>query len=179
MTTVIGNGMQQKFTVYSEAMQNAVRRFTSKGGNILVSGAYIGSDAYDSIYPAHRDSTLIEETQRFIKDVLGYRSVSGKASKKGIVAPKKNDRLDFGNSNMEFYNSMNPVSYCVESPDGIAPAGKKSSTVMRYADSGISAGTAHEGDGYRTVCLGFLIETLKEAKDIDNIIKITLDFFDR
>lgn len=179
VTTVVGNGMQQKFTVYSEAMQNAVRRFTSKGGNILVSGAYIGSDAYDSIYPAHRDSTLIEETQRFIKDVLGYRSVSGKASKKGIAAPKKNDRLDFGNINMKFYNSMNPVSYCVESPDGIAPAGKKSSTVMRYADSGISAGTAYDGEGYRTVCLGFPIETLKEDKDIENIIKITLDFFDR
>ena len=43
--------------------------------------------------------------------------------------------------------------------------------------TGISAGVAFEGKGYRTVCIGFPIETLLEDEDIDSIIHITLDFF--
>ena len=50
---------------------------------------------------------------------------------------------------------------------------------MRYSDTGISAGVSYEGDGYRALSFGFPIETLREEKDIDNLIDITLDFFDR
>ena len=34
-----------------------------------------------------------------------------------------------------------------------------------------------EGNGYRTVSLGFPIETMKNEKDIDRIISLTLEFF--
>ena len=63
--------------------------------------------------------------------------------------------------------------------DGISPASGKSRSFMRYADTGISAGICHEGNGYRTVCLGFPIETLDSEEDIDRIIRLTLEFFSR
>ena len=50
---------------------------------------------------------------------------------------------------------------------------------MRYSDTGIGAGVCHEGTGYRTVCIGFPIETLKNEKNIDSIISITLEFFSK
>ena len=50
---------------------------------------------------------------------------------------------------------------------------------MRYTDTGISAGVCFEGNGYRAVSIGFPIETLKEEKDINNIISVTLEFFSK
>lgn len=78
-----------------------------------------------------------------------------------------------------FHNTINSVCYSVEAPDAIAPASKKGSTFLYYKDTRLSAGICYEGTGYRTVCLGFPIETLKEKKSIDNIISITLDFFNK
>ena len=50
---------------------------------------------------------------------------------------------------------------------------------MTYPDTDISAGTAYEGNGYRTVCLGFPIEVVCEEKDLYEIINTTLEFFRR
>ena len=50
---------------------------------------------------------------------------------------------------------------------------------MRYTDTELSAGVCFEGTGYRAVSLGFPIETLKNEKDIDTIIKTTLQFFSK
>jgi hypothetical protein len=50
---------------------------------------------------------------------------------------------------------------------------------MRYADSGITAGVCKEGSGYRTVCLGFPIESLTSEENINDIIGLTLEFFRR
>lgn len=76
-------------------------------------------------------------------------------------------------------NLINPHKYSVESPDGIMPSSSNGAVFMRYADSGISAGVCHEGDNYRTVCLGFPIEALEDEEDINHIITITLDFFNK
>ena len=80
---------------------------------------------------------------------------------------------------MEICNEMNPERYCVESPDGIVPASSKGCTIMRYADTRIGAGICHDGGNYRTVCLGFPIESLSSEEDIDNIVGLTLDFFEK
>jgi hypothetical protein len=76
-------------------------------------------------------------------------------------------------------NQINPYKYSVESPDGIKPSSANGKTIMRYADSGISAGVMHEGKNYKTVCLGFPIEALEDEDKIEYIITITLDFFNK
>ena len=76
-----------------------------------------------------------------------------------------------------FYNTVNPDCYSVESPDGIEPSATAGCTLFRYTDTGISAGVGYEGNGYRTVSLGFPIEVLVNEEDIEKIINITLDFF--
>ena len=50
---------------------------------------------------------------------------------------------------------------------------------MRYSDTGTPAGIRYDADGYRTVCMGFPIEALKNEEDIDTIIKKTLEYFNR
>ena len=178
VTTSVGTGMQQKFSVFPKEMQNSLKAFTGKGGNILLSGAYIGTDVWDSVFPVRQDSLLIEETRKFVRDVLGYKLASGAGSRKGRAVFTRNCRIA-GNDGKEFNicNEINPLKYCVESPDGIAPASEKGHIIMRYADSGIPAAICHEGNSYRTVCIGFPIEALKEESETEDIIAITLDYF--
>lgn len=178
VTTVVGNGERQKFTVFPAEMQKALKEYTAKGGNVLVSGAHIGTDIWDQVYPAAVDSTFRAESKRFAEKVLGFRWMTNYAGRKGIVVPVQGTSPAIGKE-LAFYNEPGPDRYCVETPDGLVPSSSEGCTIMRYADTGISAGVGFEGSGYRTVCLGFPIETLRNEDDIKHIIRITLDYFSK
>ena len=52
VTTRVGRGaIQDRYTVFPVPMQDALRDYAAKGGSILVAGAYIGTDAWDQVYP--------------------------------------------------------------------------------------------------------------------------------
>ena len=78
---------------------------------------------------------------------------------------------------MEVVMEMNPDVYCIEYPDGLAPASSNGQTILRYADSNISAGVAYQGQGFRTVSLGFPIEVLKEEDMIARLMENILKYF--
>jgi len=57
--------------------------------------------------------------------------------------------------------------------------GKNSGIFLKYADSGIPAGIYNDAGDYRTVILGFPIETIIQSEAIDSIIEKSLKFFER
>ena len=179
VTTVVGNdSLGTRFSIFPAEMQNALMDFTAGGGNVLISGAYIGTDVWGQIYEHSIDKEAQAETQKFVRNILGYKWVRGHGSRSGKVRYVTDGSIDScDEDDHTFHNSINPDRYCVETPDGISPSGKNSETIMRYSDTGISAAIGHQGDGYRTVCIGFPIETLKTEESIDTIISTTLDFF--
>lgn len=181
VTTVVGSNPEPKYQVFPVSFQSALKSFTESGGNVLLSGAHIATDVWDEIYPAKTDSAYRADTQEFVKEVLGYKLVTNFAGRKGSVSIVKSSRMGVTDGEeWQFHNEINPDCYSVETPDGIAPASSKTgSTFMRYPDTELSAGICHQGKGYRTVCLGFPIETLKKEKDIDQIIKLTLEYFNK
>ena len=75
-----------------------------------------------------------------------------------------------------FNTELGDQVYCVESPDGLNPVGPGAWTVFRYAENNISAGVAYEGD-YKTVILGFPVETLDSQEQIDCLIGEIARFF--
>ncbi len=177
VTTVVGSKPEQKFSIFPYEMQNRLKEFTASGGHVLISGANIATDVWDGIYPVQIDKTYRAATKKFVTETLGYQWVRNSASRSGEVRGIE-DGAQAGM--MEYHNETNSETYCVESPDGISPVSSETgSTFMVYPDSRISAGVLYEGKGYRTVSLGFPIETLKNEKDIDSVINITLEFFNR
>ncbi|MGM9736358.1 MAG: xanthan lyase [Candidatus Cryptobacteroides sp.] len=166
-----------KFTVFTSGMQDALRKFTSRGGNVMASGSNIGTDIWDRIYPVRKDSIFTESSIRFAKDVLGFRWMTNHASRSATVKIVAKDAKCPGRT-MCYSNTPNPDIYCVESPDGIVPSDDRGRTFARYADTGVSAGVSFEGDGYRTVCYGFPLECLIDEKDLYDTISATLEFFD-
>ena len=181
VTTASGNDGAGKFTVFPTEMQNAIKAYTSEGGNVFVSGANIATDIWDQIYPVETDEAFRAEAKIFARNILGYKWVRNFGSKDGSVQFVKSTRMETRKGKtFRFYNTINDRCYSVETPDGIAPASSKTgSTFLRYSDTDISAGICHTGNGYKTVCIGFPLETLKEEKNIDHIIQTTLDFFSK
>ena len=164
----------QNYSIFTPQIQKAIRNFTSNGGNVLVSGAYIGTDIWDQVFPIQIDKDERKTAIEFAEKVLGYKWQGGFAGRCGNINP-------YGDwtgmtEPMSLYNCQNTVSYCVESTDGISPASAKGQTVLRYPSTGVSAGIKYQGTGYKTVCLGFPIETLKTAEAIDALISSCLTY---
>ena len=159
VTTMVGRGEKDpRFKVFPEELRNALRSFTESGGNIIVSGADIATDAWSDVYPLRHDQDEDLACQDFIKSVLGYTFVSDHGTNTAFAG------------GMEFWNSPNPVSYCVENPDAIGPASKSAKVIMRYDATSRPAAVLFNGQGYRVVSYGFPIETLKSKEDIRKVL---------
>lgn len=76
-----------------------------------------------------------------------------------------------------FNQQKNDYIYNVENPDGIAPASADAATFLRYSGSGISAGVCKKGACYRSVCIGFPIETILDPSGTASLMKVILEFF--
>ena len=144
-----------RYTVFPEAFQAALRRYTAAGGNVILSGAYIATDAWDAVYQGVQKAP--ESTRNFIREVLGYRWVTNFGDRSGRAAPLSSAPMPL--PAMTYNRDWSSSVYRVESPDGIAPAGKQARTLMRYEGSQIGAAVAFDGPGYRCVSFGFPLET--------------------
>lgn len=180
VTTTVGGAFDSpRFQVFPAEMIAALSAAADSGVNLLVNGANIGTDAWDQIYPYEKDDDEALSTQKFIKNVLGYKWVMNYAGRSGEVSFAQDSLYAAKAPAGAFYTAPNPERYCVETPDGISPSSKKGSIIMRYSDTSTPAGIRYEADGYRTVCMGFPIEALKKEEDIYMIIKKTLEYFNR
>mgnify|MGYP002672199863 FL=1 len=180
ITTVVGTGkVPDRFQVFPTDLQQAIRRFTEDGGNVLVSGANIGTDVWDGIYTVHKDSLYTASTKEFVEKTLGYRWMTNYASRNATVKVRNNGQISLSVPEFQFHKERNPFIYCVETPDGIVPSSDKSQSFLRYSDTNISAGTCFEGNGYRTVCIGFPIEVISGEAAIEPLIKDIMKFLDK
>ena len=69
LTTRIGSGaVPDRYAVFPEALQEALKIYTAAGGNILISGAYIATDAWDPVYQGVPKAS--DDTRSFVKTVL-------------------------------------------------------------------------------------------------------------
>ncbi len=176
--TPAGAGAVRKsaFKVFPERLRQAITKFTAAGGNVMISGANIGTDICDRIYPIEQDSLYQAEAQRFAKDVLGYVWLTNYASRKGLVSTIGDAGMELS-GDFAFYQQTNDYIYKVETPDGILPASGSGSIFLRYADSGIPAGVCGKGKGYKTVCIGFPLETITDRQAMTDLFIATMKFF--
>jgi hypothetical protein len=168
--TFIGNAKKTpEFKTFPLALQQSIRLYCLNGGNLLVSGAFIGSDLCESEKPVQIDKI-------FIENILKYKFRTSQASVSGNVNMVNSPYKYFKKSGMSYYDQPNSISYFVESPDAIEPVGEGSFTICRYAENNLSAGVAYSGI-YKTCALGFPFETLQSEKDRVKLMESILLFF--
>ncbi len=156
-----------KFKTFSQAQQQAITDYCNGGGNIIVSGDFVGSDFWDNPFATKEDKDWAQNTLKY-KWRNNNGAVGGKI--KAVSSPFESIQ-----GNFEYYNELNSESYVVEHPDAIEPVGDNSFTVFRYSENNLSAGTFYKGKTYSTCILGFPIESVKEQEKRNELVKQILE----
>lgn len=181
VTTPVGRGgiLPDRFQVFPERFRKAITSYCGNGGNIIVSGSNIGTDLWDRVYPAAIDSTYQAESQKFATEVLGYKWLTNYAERHGEVRAVQQNaiRLAGIKKPFAFHQQPNSTIYHVETPDGLLPASKNATIFLRYNATNIPAGICNEGKGYRSISIGFPIETIKDDTERTALMKAIMDYF--
>lgn len=168
--TKLGRGyFVPEFKTYPKELQDKITNYCQQGGNILVSGAYIGSDLWRSQNPKQEDMA-------FASNILKYQLREAQASANGNVISVSSPFSFKGE--FDFYNRPNSISYGVESPDAIEPVGENSFTIFKYTENNLSAGIASQ-TYYKTCVLGFPFEVIKDEDQRNDLMKGILSFMFR
>ncbi len=176
VTTRVGRGaIPDRYTVFPAPMQDALRKYAAAGGSILVAGAYIGTDAWDQVYPGTSPIKNADQTRAFIQEVLGYKWVTNFGDVTGIIVPKPGAAVQLSDP-MKYNRLFDEHYYRVENPDGIEPAGDKAQTFLRYAGTDIPAATVFDDGKHRVIACGFPLEALTTEGALEAVLLTSMGF---
>lgn len=157
-----------RYRVFPEAFRQAIAGAAENGCNILISGAYIATDAWDSVYPIEDDG-YAGEARDFIRKTLGYKWITSRGSKDGQVI------LSDGTS-IEFSHSLNPDIYCVETAGAIRPDSAKGQIHARYGNR-LGAAVFSSFPDYKVAAWSFPLETILDDASMARAFKDSFEFF--
>ena len=137
----------------NEKMQQRIVDYTSQGGNLLVSGSYVGS-----ILP----TTLSNNVLKFSHGGNMWGVTTGQVSG--------------ASSTFTFPTQVNEKRYAVPAPDCILPMNGSYSTFV-YTPGNYGAGIAYKGTDYRTFVLGFPLESIEETQQRAGVMRAAIGLF--
>ena len=144
----------QRYKTFSSGMQTILRNYTQNGGNLLVSGAYIGSDMQS------------DNEKSFMRNVFHLESTASTVS----------DSIQGMGTSFEVYSELNAKHYAATRMD-VLSALKPAFCSLTYSN-GQSACVAYQGESYRTIAMGFPFECIKSDKKKATIMRGLLKFLD-
>jgi len=168
-----GSGlMPTRYKIYTTGLIDALKRFTAAGGNVLVSGSYVGSDLWDNAAGNNDDMG-----KAFVRQVLGFEGLHGRASLDGTVnsVDSQSNHLSSPGA-WTFVNKLNDKQYAVESPDAIRASDSRGFTWLRYGENGLPAAVASQRDGYRTVVVGFPLEAATTVQELSSLMSRIMEY---
>ena len=172
-TTVVGNGKSGiRFQTFPEALQKDLRKFSDKGGKLMVSGEYVASDLYDYRAP--------EGSATFAEHVLGISQGASEKSYTGRVATLPS-RLGSGISDRlySYSNTLNDKNYIVERPDVLNPSGNiEAEVLMTFTDTNLPAGLITKKGKSRSAVMSVPFESITDRTQRDALMAELLKWLD-
>jgi len=163
-------GKEKKYKIFKRPIRKVIANYLNEGGNLFVSGAYIGSDIWE------REECDQEEID-FAENLLRYRLKLSGASKSGKVFLSSNVFPIFKTKEYSFSNTPNSLQYAVEAPDAIE-AVNGGYNILKYRDSQLPAGVAYKGT-YKSMITGFPFEAIETENERAAFMKEILNFFEK
>ncbi|MBT3228931.1 MAG: xanthan lyase [Candidatus Marinimicrobia bacterium] len=158
------------FRGFPKSFQEKISAYTQSGGNLFLSGAYVGFDLFDN----ENDSLDMQ----FGEDILKYKFRTDHAVKTGKLSVVTQDIFQMETvQDLEFNTRYHPSLYKVESPDAIEPATPEAHTILRYAENNTSAAIAATGET-NIVVFGFPFESILSKTNRDKVMASVLKFLD-
>lgn len=153
------------YKIFTPALISALSKYLDGGGKLLISGAYISSEIFETTEP---DSNTVN----FAKTYLNIGMGTDHASRRGVVESYFNNPE--GRFAFSFNTEMNDKFYAVESPDEITP-GKLGYPLLRYNENQFCAAVGYR-ENYGVITMGFPFETIKTDQMRTKIMKLILDY---
>lgn len=144
---------QQAFT---PMLRQHLQLYTQRGGRLLVSGSYVGSDM------------RMPADQRFLEQVLHCRPAGAD------IDSLQREEVEGLGMVFDFYRQPNDEHYAAHRPDVLLPADGAFSAML-YADN-MSASVAYKGDDSRTFTMGFPLECVRSEKVRGQLMRGILNF---
>jgi len=146
----------RQYQAFPPMLRQHLQLFTKRGGALLVSGSYIGSDM---AAPAER---------RYLEDIL-------KVSYEGMNCDSlQRDSIQGLGTTFDFYRHLNETHYAATHPEILQPVAP-AFTAMAYADS-YSACVAYDGKDYKAMTIGFPFECIKDEQKRLSLMRGILRF---
>ena len=145
------------YKTFSSAMQRALTAYCQSGGNLLVSGSYLGSDMNGS-----------QGDREFTQNILKY------AYGQSITDNRSGNINGLGRT-FSIPRLPNEYAYPVTAPECILPT-NTAFPVLTYTSGNQSAAIAYQGN-YRTFVMGFPLESIEQETDRNAVMASILQFF--
>lgn len=142
------------YKTFNMNLQQDLQKYTSQGGALMVSGAYVGSDM------------MGESEQRFLANVLKCRFA-------GQSLCSDNQVNGLGTT-LQYWKQLNGQHYAAVSTDILQPEAP-AFTAMQYAD-GQDAAIAYKGNDYRSFTMGFPFECIQGEKTRNSIMRGIINY---
>jgi hypothetical protein len=142
------------YKTFNSSMQRVLKDFTTHGGALMVSGAYIGRDNMNS-----SDNKFLANTLKC--EYAGRNMISA-------------DYLNGMGTTIPYWRQLNEEHYAATSSDILQPV-KPAYTALQYAD-GYGAGVAYQGSDYRSFVMGIPFECIKGEQKRAAIMNGILNF---
>ncbi len=146
------------YKTFSSQMQRILTAYCQSGGNLLVSGSYIGSDMDNS-----------QGNREFTGNILKYSYGSS-------LRDKNSGQINGLGRTLSIPRYPNETAYAVTAPDCLVPQGT-AFPVFTYQPGNQCAGTAYKGT-YRVFALGFPFESITSDADRSVTMAAILNFFE-
>ncbi|MEN8193043.1 MAG: xanthan lyase [Bacteroidota bacterium] len=147
-----------RFKTFPNNFKDKIKSYLESGGNLFVSGAYIGSDLF------HDND---EDDIIFAEEILHYKLDSDHAVKTGGVVSVRNNP-HFKDVDLSFNTAFDRDIYKVEAPDAIGP-NNGSETILRYTENYFSAGIGYKKE-YGVIAMGFPFESIQSDSAKTNLM---------
>lgn len=147
------------YKVFPQKLIQVAAEFARSGGNLLVSGAYVGSD-------------MTSDADRlFTRSLLKYEYA-------GAVPADSINGITSNDGTFDIHRHLNEELYCVPAVDCLAPT-SEAFCPMVYGPAGLSAAVAYDGQDYRAMTLGFPLESITDTEMRRRILMNIIAFLTR
>jgi len=145
------------YKTFTPVMQNILQEYTQKGGSLLVSGAYIGTDMASN------------EDQLFTDKVLHYKSSLPVRSSLQCI------QIDGMGVNASYQMQPNESHLSTSYISSLTPDSRAFATMI-YKEGRQCAAVAYKGADYACISLGFPIEQICESDVRQKLMSAFLEF---
>ena len=145
----------KSYKTFPTKLQEQLRKYAKKHGNILISGSYVASDM-----------TAPSEVA-FLQEVL-------KVNYAGTEKENQLSRINGLGNIFDIYRTLNERHYAATAPDALHAVGNGFGA-MQYED-GRLASVAYKGKDYSCFTVGFPLECIIEAEKRNAIIRGIMAF---